>query len=152
MGDRKGARDLGLRVMAPRAMARMQSIHDSCPTAAAYQGEMREMLGIEFPDSPGIDEGFILGGWIDIPPYRWNSDTLKYSNVTFEPRPGRQSRDLAGYMAEQMKAQRQPDGSDMPYQPDRSQHRSKGLDGSLDISLASGEYSEEYKDGRTKPP
>ena len=103
IGDRKGARDLGLRVMLPRAEARMESIHDIWPTAATYQRELREMFGIAFPDSPRVDEDFILEGWIEMPPYRRDFDTLKYSNETFAPRPGRESRDPAGYMAEQMK-------------------------------------------------
>jgi NADH-quinone oxidoreductase subunit C len=102
LGDRKRARDLGLRVMLPRAAASMESIHDIWPTAATYQRELREMFGIAFPDSPGVDEDFILEGWREIPPYRRDFDTLKYSNETFAPRPGRETRDPAEHMKEQL--------------------------------------------------
>jgi len=109
--DRKGARDIGLRVMLPRQAviegAPMESIHDLWPTAATYQRELREMFGIDFPDSPGVNEDFILEGWREIPPYRRDFDTLKYSNATFAPRPGRESQDPAQYM----KAQLYPDGA-----------------------------------------
>jgi NADH-quinone oxidoreductase subunit C len=107
LGDRKNARDLGLRVMLPRATATMESIHDIWPTAATYQRELREMFGISFPDSPGVEEDFILEGWREIPPYRRDFDTLKYSNETFAPRPGRETRDPAQHMKEQL----YPDGA-----------------------------------------
>ena len=105
--DRKGARDLGLRVILPRADASMQSIHDLWPTAATYQRELREMFGIAFPDSPRVEEDFILEGWTDIPPYRRDFDTLKYSNETFAPRPGRETRDPAQHMKDKL----YPDGA-----------------------------------------
>ena len=100
--DRRRARDIGLRVMLPRATASMESIHDIWPTAATYQRELREMFGIDFPDSPGVNEDFILEGWREIPPYRRDFDTLKYSNETFAPRPGRETRDPAQHMKEQL--------------------------------------------------
>jgi NADH-quinone oxidoreductase subunit C len=106
LGDRERARDLGLRVMLPRATASMESIHDIWPTAATYQRELREMFGIDFPDSPGVDEDFILEGWTEIPPYRRDFDTLAYSNATFAPRPGRETRDPAEHMKEKL----YPDG------------------------------------------
>jgi NADH-quinone oxidoreductase subunit C len=107
LSDRAGGRDIGLRVMLPRAVASMESIHDVWPTAATYQRELREMFGIDFPDSPGVDEDFILEGWREIPPYRRDFDTLRYSNETFAPRPGRETRDPAGHMKEQL----YPDGA-----------------------------------------
>jgi NADH-quinone oxidoreductase subunit C len=105
--DRRRARDLGLRVMLPRMtdageQPEMESIHDIWPTAATYQRELREMFGIRFPDSPGVDEDFILEGWREIPPYRRDFDTLKYSNETFAPRPGRETRDPAEHMKQQL--------------------------------------------------
>jgi NADH-quinone oxidoreductase subunit C len=105
--DRTRACDIGLRVMLPRATASMESIHDIWPTAATYQRELREMFGIAFPDSPRVDEDFILEGWREIPPYRRDFDTLKYSNETFAPRPGRETRDPARHMKEQL----YPDGA-----------------------------------------
>jgi NADH-quinone oxidoreductase subunit C len=104
--DRGAPRDLGLRVMLPRDGASMDSIHDLWPTAATYQRELREMFGIAFPDSPRVDEDFILEGWTGIPPYRRDFDTLKYSNETFAPRPGRATHDPEQYMKQQL----YPDG------------------------------------------
>jgi NADH-quinone oxidoreductase subunit C len=105
--DRAGRRDLGLRVMLPRDAASMESIHDLWPTAATYQRELREMFGIAFPDSPRVDQDFILEGWTGIPPYRRDFDTLKYSNETFAPRPGRETHDPAQHMKEKL----YPDGN-----------------------------------------
>ena len=64
------------------------------------------MFGIDFPDSPRVEEDFILEGWTGIPPYRRDFDTLKYSTETFAPRPGRETRDPAQHMKEQL----YPDG------------------------------------------
>ena len=100
--DREGRRDIGLRVMLPRDGASMESIHDIWPTAATYQRELREMFGIDFPDSPGVNDEFILEGWIDIPPYRRDFDTLKFSEENFGQRPGRETRDPARHMEEQL--------------------------------------------------
>ena len=107
LNNRLACRDLGVRVMLPRDGASMESIHDLWPTAATYQRELREMFGIEFPDSPRVDEDFILEGWIRTPPYRRDFDTLKYSDEVFAPRPGRETRDPAGHMKEKL----YPDGA-----------------------------------------
>ncbi len=102
LNDRAGARDLGLRVMLPRDSATMDSIHDIWPTAATYQRELREMFGIDFPDSPGVNDEFILEGWNDIPPYRRDFDTLKYSEENYSHRPGRETTDPAQHMKQQL--------------------------------------------------
>ncbi len=102
LNDRTGARDIGLRVMLPRNAATMDSIHDIWPTAATYQRELREMFGIDFPDSPGVNDEFILEGWNDIPPYRRDFDTLKYSEENYTHRPGRETKDPAEYMKEKL--------------------------------------------------
>lgn len=94
--------DLGLRVLIPRLSAHMESIHDIWPTAATYQRELKEMFGINFPGSPGVDESFILEGWKDIPPYRRDFDTLKYAEETFSHREGRRTEDPADYMKAQL--------------------------------------------------
>jgi len=107
LSNRESAIDIGLRLMIPRDNAVMESIHDIWPTAATYQRELREMFGIDFPDSPGVDDDFILEGWNDIPPYRRDFDTLKYSKENFSERPGRETRDPA----EHMKQQLYPDGA-----------------------------------------
>jgi NADH-quinone oxidoreductase subunit C len=106
LSDRTGGRDIGVRLMLPRDNTSMESIHDLWPTAATYQRELREMFGIDFPDSPRVDEDFILEGWADIPPYRRDFDTLQYSQETFPERPGRETRDPAAYM----KLKLYPDG------------------------------------------
>jgi len=100
--DRPRARDLGVRVMLPREGACMESIHDLWPTAATYQRELREMFGIDFPDSPRVDEDFILEGWVDIPPYRRDFDTLKFAEKEFVHRPGRETNDPAEYMKKKL--------------------------------------------------
>ena len=93
--NRQNACDIGVRLMLPRDAAEMDSIHDIWPTAATYQRELREMFGIDFPDSPGVNDDFILEGWEDIPPYRRDFDTLKFSEENFVHRPGRETRDPA---------------------------------------------------------
>lgn len=98
--------DIGLRVMLPREDASMESIHDLWPTAATYQRELREMFGIDFPDSPRVYEEFILEGWNDIPPYRRDFDTLKYARDSYAQRSGRETRDPETYMKQQL----YPDG------------------------------------------
>ncbi len=102
LSNRGENKDLGLRVMLPREGASMTSIHDIWPTAATYQRELREMFGIDFPDSPGVYEEFILEGWNDIPPYRRDFDTLKYANDSYAQRPGRETRDPETYMKQQL--------------------------------------------------
>jgi len=105
--DRAQRRDLGLRVLLQRDNASMESIHDIWPTAATYQRELREMFGIDFPGSPGVNDDFILEGWSDIPPYRRDFDTLKFAEENFSQRSGRETRDPARYMKEQL----YPDGA-----------------------------------------
>ena len=100
--DRLGNRDIGLRVMLPRLTASMESIHDVWPTAATYQRELREMFGIDFPGSPRLQEEFILEGWNDIPPYRRDFDTKKYASESYNQRPGRETRDPAQHMKQQL--------------------------------------------------
>ncbi len=107
LSNRANATDIGLRVMISRDSASMESIHDIWPTAATYQRELREMFGIDFPDSPRVNDDFILEGWNDIPPYRRDFDTLKYSEQTFSQRPGRETKDPA----EHMKQKLYPDGA-----------------------------------------
>ena len=107
LSNRSKAIDIGLRVMIPRNAASMESIHDIWPTAATYQRELREMFGIDFPDSPGVNDDFILEGWNNIPPYRRDFDTLKFSEENFSQRPGRETKDPA----EHMKQKLYPDGA-----------------------------------------
>lgn len=102
LSNRTAACDVGVRVMLPREATEMESIHDLWPTAATYQRELREMFGIDFPGSPGVNDDFILEGWQGTPPYRREFDTLKYSEETYRQRPGRESRDPAEHMKRQL--------------------------------------------------
>ena len=104
--NREEAIDLGVRVMLPRDDASMDSVHDIWPTAATYQRELREMFGIDFPDSPRVNEDFILEGWRDIPPYRRDFDTKAFSDKFYKQRPGRQTSDPAQHMKDKL----YPDG------------------------------------------
>lgn len=94
--------DIGVRVKIDREKAEMTSIHHLWNTAATYQRELKEMFGIDFPGSPRVDEPFILEGWDNIPPYRRDFDTKKYSEETYFPRPGRQTHDPAEYMKKKL--------------------------------------------------
>ncbi len=80
----------------------MESVHDIWPTTATYQRELHEMFGIDFPGSPRLEEDFILEGWHDIPPYRREFDTKKFSEENFEHRAGRETKDPATHMKEQL--------------------------------------------------
>ena len=94
--------DLGLKVLIPRENAVMTSVHELWKTAATYQRELKEMFGIDFPGSPRVDESFILEGWDNIPPYRRDFDTKKYSEETYFPRPGRSTNDPEEYMKKKL--------------------------------------------------
>ncbi len=100
--NRPKAQDIGVRIKLARDSATMESIHTLWPTAATYQRELREMFGIDFPGSPGVEEDFILEGWIDLPPYRRDFDTKKFSDENYNHRPGRETHDPAEYMKQQL--------------------------------------------------
>ncbi|MCF8298158.1 MAG: NADH-quinone oxidoreductase subunit C [Saprospiraceae bacterium] len=94
--------DIAIRTMIPRENAEMQSSHHLWKQIVTYQRELREMYGINFPGSPGIEENFILEGWDEIPPMRREFDTKKYSEETFFPREGRKTYDPATYMKDKL--------------------------------------------------
>jgi|SRR6056297_589757 len=94
--------DIGVKVLIDRENPEMESIHHLWKQAKTYQRELREMFGINFPGSPKVDEPFILEGWTDIPPYRKDFDTKKYSEETYFPRPGRSTNDPATYMKQKL--------------------------------------------------
>lgn len=94
--------DIGVQVDIPRDGASMESIHHLWPHAATYQRELKEMFGIDFPGSPGVDDSFILEGWSEIPPMRREFDTKAYSEKTYFPRPGRVTHDTTEYMKEKL--------------------------------------------------
>jgi len=90
--------DLGVRVFINRNEPVMESIHHLWKQAATYQRELKEMFGIDFPGSPGVDESLFLEGWDNIPPMRRDFDTRKYVSETYFPRKGRKTHDPATYM------------------------------------------------------
>ena len=94
--------DIGVKVLIDRENPEMESIHHLWKQAKTYQRELREMFGINFPGSPKVDEPFILEGWTDIPPYRRDFDTKKYSEGTYFPRPGRSTNDPETYMKQKL--------------------------------------------------
>jgi NADH-quinone oxidoreductase subunit C len=99
---------LGVQVAISRENASMTSIHELWAQAALYQRELKEMFGIDFAGSPGVDEDFLLEGWDQIPPMRREFDTRAYAEKTFFPRPGRKSTDPRTHMQEQL----YPDGGE----------------------------------------
>jgi NADH-quinone oxidoreductase subunit C len=103
-----GSKDtLGVQVDISRENASMTSIHELWAQAALYQRELKEMFGIDFPGSPGVDEDFMLEGWDDIPPMRREFDTRAYAEKTFFPRPGRKSTEPRAHMQKQLYPDRQ---------------------------------------------
>lgn len=94
--------DLAVRTMIARENAEMVSCHNLWKHVETYQRELREMYGINFPGSPGVNENFILEGWDQIPPMRRDFDTLKYSEETFVFRDGRDTNDPAKYMKDKL--------------------------------------------------
>ncbi|WP_089725222.1 NADH-quinone oxidoreductase subunit C [Candidatus Thiosymbion oneisti] len=93
---------LGVYVDLSRAEPVMTSIHPLWEQAALYQRELKEMFGIDFPGSPGVDEDFLLEGWDEIPPMRREFDTRAYAEKTFFPRAGREKTDPRAHMQAQL--------------------------------------------------
>jgi len=90
--------DLAIRCMIDRTEATMTSAHHLWKQIATYQRELKEMYGIDFPGSPGLNESFILEGWDNIPPMRRDFDTKKYAAETFFPRERPKTNDPGEYM------------------------------------------------------
>lgn len=78
--------DLGIRVMLDRDNPVMDSIHHLWEQGRVYQRELREMFGIDFPGSPGVEEPMILEGWQGPPVMRRDFDTKQYSLDTYDHR------------------------------------------------------------------
>lgn len=94
--------DIGIRTLIDREGATMESAHELWPTVATYQRELREMFGIGFPGSPGVDDDFILEGWQGMPPYRRDFDTKVFAESFYPQREGRETNDPATYMKEKL--------------------------------------------------
>lgn len=93
---------LGIRVEISRTNPEMTTMHHLWKQVAAYERELKEMFGIRFLGSPRQHESFVLEGWQEIPPMRRDFDTLKYSNETFFPRPGRNTHDPKEHMRKKL--------------------------------------------------
>jgi NADH-quinone oxidoreductase subunit C len=100
LNDPVSFHDIGICVEIPRDEPVMESMHHLWGGVRVYQRELREMFGIDFPGSPGVDEPMILEGWDDIPPMRRDFDTLEYAERTYYPREGRSTSDPAAEMEE----------------------------------------------------
>jgi len=94
--------DVAVRTMIPRDNPVMESAHHLWVQVKTYQREMREMFGIYFPGSPGVEEPFILEGWHDIPPYRRDFQTKEYAAETYFPRGGRSTNDPKEHMLKKL--------------------------------------------------
>jgi NADH-quinone oxidoreductase subunit C len=90
--------DITIKVFVSRDNPVMDSINTIWPHAATDQRELKEMYGIEFPESPGLNDDFVLEGWDNIPPMRRDFDTFRYSEETFFPRAGRKTYNVKEYM------------------------------------------------------
>lgn len=90
--------EIGVHVDLDRDAAEMDSIHNLWAQARTYQCELREMFGIRFPGSPGLDDDFCLEGWDQIPPMRKEFDIVSFSEERFGNRPGRGSTDPREHM------------------------------------------------------
>ncbi len=102
LGNYKENHNLGLRIFIDRKIPEMISVHNLWKHAWQFQREMKELFGINFPDSPRLNEPFVLEGWEDIPPMRRDFDTKEYSDKTYFPRKGRKSYDPKTYMKEKL--------------------------------------------------
>ena len=94
--------DIGVRTMIPRDNPEMESAHHLWVQVKTYQRELKEMFGIDFPGSPGVNDSFILEGWDDIPPYRRDFQTREYADETYFPRGGRSTKDPKTHMLEKL--------------------------------------------------
>ena len=52
--------DIGVRTLISRDHATMDSMHHLWKQVATYQRELHEMFGINFPNSPRVEENFVL--------------------------------------------------------------------------------------------
>ncbi len=106
LNNPKSKTRLGVRTFIERSVwpeeSEMESAHHLWPAAKTYQRELHEMFGIDFPESPEVNDPLILEYWDDIPPYRRDFDTKKYSEDTYFPREGRSTNDPAEYMKEKL--------------------------------------------------
>ena len=108
LNNRENKTQIGVRTFIERSVwpeeSEMQSAHHLWPAIKTYQRELHEMFGIDFPGSPEVNDPLILEYWDQIPPYRKDFDTEKYSEETYFPREGRSTNDPAEYMKKKLYA------------------------------------------------
>ncbi len=106
LNNPKIKKELGVKTFIERSVWPEESVMDTAhhlwPAAKTYQRELHEMFGIDFPGSPEVNDPFIMEYWDDIPPYRRDFDTKKYSEDTYFPREGRGSNEPQEYMKEKL--------------------------------------------------
>lgn len=86
----------------PRAECTVPTVSGMWPAAEAFERELHEMYGIDFPGSPRQGEDFLLEGWKGVPPMLRDFDTLDYSMRTFGERWPREHVDPRRYIGEKV--------------------------------------------------
>ena len=86
----------------PRQGCSVPSLGEVWPAAVAFERELHEMYGMEFPGNPRQGEDFLLEGWKEIPPMRRDFDTLEYSMRTFGERRRREHADPRDHIARRL--------------------------------------------------
>ncbi len=100
----KNRTDVGIKTYIDRKNPSMVSINTLWAGARVFERELKEMFGIDFPGCPRVDDPFALEGWDNLPPMRKDFDTVKYSEETYFPRPGRSTKDNVTQMEEKLYA------------------------------------------------
>ena len=86
----------------PREDCTVPTVSGMWPAAEAFERELHEMYGIDFPGSPRQGEDFLLEGWKGVPPMLRDFDTLEYSMRTFGERWPREHVDPRRYIGEKV--------------------------------------------------
>lgn len=97
---------LGVHVDIDRDNPAMPSFHRLWGQMATYQRELKEMVGIEFPGSPRLNDEFFLEGWDQIPPMRREFNIVEFCEARFPIREGRETTDPKTTMKENLYPER----------------------------------------------
>ncbi len=98
----KNHTDVAVNIRIDRETASQVSINELWAGAKVYEREIRELFGIDFPGCPRVEEPFVLESWDQMPPFRRDFDTKKYSEETYFQRPGRSTNDPTKTMEDKM--------------------------------------------------
>lgn len=96
--------DIGINVRIDRENPEQVTINELWAGAKVFEREIKELFGIDFPGCPRVNESFLLEGWDEMPPFRRDFDTKKYSEETFFPRGGRSTNDPTEIMEKEIYA------------------------------------------------